>query len=119
MGAPENLKRGTVELLLLTLLQTEDMYGYQLSQKVDEFSEGLFVLQEASMYVILYRMQEKGYISASQQLVGRRRTRVYYHLEPAGEEYLKQVRKEYFSVTKGVLNVLRKCGEGLAEDERL
>lgn len=31
MGAPENLKRGTVELLLLTLLQTEDMYGYQLS----------------------------------------------------------------------------------------
>ena len=119
MGAPENLKRGTVELLLLTLLQTEDMYGYQLSQKLDEFSEGLFVLQEASMYVILYRMQEKGYISASQQLVGRRRTRVYCHLEPAGEEYLKQVRKEYFSVTKGVLNVLRKCGEGLAEDERL
>ena len=52
MGAPENLKRGTVELLLLTLLQTEDMYGYQLSQKLDEFSEGLFVLQEASMYVI-------------------------------------------------------------------
>ena len=50
---------------------------------------------------------------------GRRRTRVYYHLEPAGEEYLKQVRKEYFGVTKGVLNVLRKCGEGLAEDERL
>lgn len=111
MGAPENLKRGTVELLLLTLLQTEDMYGYQLSQKLDEFSEGLFVLQEASMYVILYRMQEKGYISASQQLVGRRRTRVYYHLEEKG--------KEYFSVTKGVLNVLRKCGEGLAEDEQL
>ena len=119
MGAPENLKRGTVELLLLTLLQTEDMYGYQLSQKLDEFSEGLFVLQEASMYVILYRMQKKGYISASQQLVGRRRTRVYYHLEEKGKEYLRQVRKEYFSVTKGVLNVLRKCGEGLAEDEQL
>lgn len=86
---------------------------YQLSQKLDEFSEGLFVLQEASIYVILYRMQEKGYISASQQLVGRRRTRVYYHLEEKGKEYLKQVRKEYFSVTKGVLNVFAQVRGGL------
>ena len=32
MSVSDNLKRGTVELLLLTLLQEQDMYGYQLSQ---------------------------------------------------------------------------------------
>lgn len=119
MSVSDNLKRGTVELLLLTLLQEQDMYGYQLSQELEKRSEGLFVLQEASMYTILYRLVEKGLISDRQELVGRRRTRVYYHLDAAGAAYLAQIRRDYFSVNKGVLNVLRKCGEGLAKDETL
>lgn len=119
MSTSDNLKRGTVELLLLTLLREQDMYGYQLSQELAGRSEGLFVLQEASMYTTLYRMEEKGLISNRQELVGRRRTRVYYHLEPAGVIYLEQIRRDYFSVNRGVLKVLRKCGEGLAEDETL
>ena len=119
MSVSDNLKRGTVELLMLTLLQEQDMYGYQLSQELGERSEGLFVLQEASMYTILYRLVEKGLISDRQELVGRRRTRVYYHLEPDGAAYLTQIRRDYFSVNRGVLNVLRTCGRGLAEDETL
>ena len=119
MSVSDNLKRGTVELLLLTLLQEQDMYGYQLSQELGERSEGLFVLQEASMYTILYRLVEKGLISDRQELVGRRRTRVYYHVEPDGATYLTQIRRDYFSVNRGVLNVLRTCGRGLAEDETL
>ncbi len=85
MGAPENLKRGTVELLLLTLLQTEDMYGYQLSQKLDEFSEDYLCCRSVYVCDFYTACRKKGYISASQQLVGRRRTRVYYHLEEKGK----------------------------------
>ena len=60
MGITEGLKRGTVELMLLTLLKDEDMYGYQLSQELEIRSKGLFLLQEGSMYPTLYRMLEKG-----------------------------------------------------------
>lgn len=114
MGISENLKRGTVELLLLTLLSEEDMYGYQLSQTLAERSEGLFTLQEGSMYPTLYRLMEKELVSDRKELVGKRRTRVYYHLEPRGEAYLKEIRQEYFSLNQGVMNVLnssKKAGE--------
>ena len=114
MSISDNLKRGTVELLLLTLLGEQDMYGYQLSQMLAQRSGGLYTLQEGSMYPTLYRLMEKGLISDRKELVGKRRTRVYYHLEPKGEAYLAEIRREYFSLNQGVMNVLnrkKKAGE--------
>lgn len=89
MGITEGLKRGTVELMLLTLLKDEDMYGYQLSQELEIRSKGLFLLQEGSMYPTLYRMLEKGLVSDRIEKVGKRRTRVYYHIEPKGGRIFK------------------------------
>ncbi len=106
MPISENVKRGSVELLLLTLLQNEDMYGYQLSQELESRSGGRYSLQESSMYPILYRMMDKGLISDKQVLVGKRRTRVYYHLEDKGREYLNGIRAEYLSLCKGILQIL-------------
>ena len=114
MGITEGLKRGTVELMLLTLLNNEDMYGYQLSQELELRSKGLFLLQEGSMYPTLYRMLEKGLVSDRSEKVGKRRTRVYYHIEPKGVEYLKTIKKEYYSLNRGILNVL-----GIAKLEEL
>ena len=109
MGAPENLKRGTVELLLLTLLQTEDMYGYQLVQETERQSGGRIVTQEGSLYPVLYKLVDQGLISDRKVLVGRRMTRVYYHLEPAGEQRLKELTQEYEEITKGVLQIIEGC----------
>ncbi len=102
----ESFKRGTVELLILTLLDEEEKYGYQISQELAERSGGRYTLLESSMYPILYRMLEKGLIADRTELVGRRRTRVYYRIEPAGKEYLAFLRKEYTSLTRGVLDIL-------------
>ena len=60
MALSEGIKRGTVELLILTLLKDQDMYGYQLSQELVNRSNGLYTLQESSMYPTLYRLVEKG-----------------------------------------------------------
>ena len=106
MGIAENLKRGTVELLLLTLLKEKDMYGYQLSQELEQRSDSLFTIQEGSMYPTLYRMLEKGLISDRQELVGKRRMRVYYHIELEGVKYLEEVKQEYISLNRGVFKVL-------------
>ena len=106
MALSEGIKRGTVELLILTLLSQEDMYGYQLSQELMKQSNGLYSLQESSMYPTLYRLVEKKLISDRQEKVGKRRTRVYYHLEDAGVEYLKQIKKEYLSLSRGIFYIL-------------
>ena len=110
MGISEGLKRGTIEIMLLTLLKDEDMYGYQLSQELSEKSHGLFVLPEGSLYPSLYRMLDRGYITDRKETVGKRRTRVYYHIEQAGIEYLEEIKKEYFSLNRGILFALG-CGD--------
>ena len=106
MSAADGVKRSSIELLLLTLLQDEDMYGYQISQELERRSDGAYTLQESSMYPILYRMMDKGYISDKPVKVGKRRTRVYYHLEDAGVERLAQARREYLPLSLGVLKIL-------------
>lgn len=107
MSISENLKRGTIELILLTLLNEQDMYGYQLSQEMEQRSDSLFVIQEGSMYPILYRMMDKGFISSRQELVGKRRVRVYYHIEPAGIEYLSEIKREYIMLNRGIFKVMQ------------
>lgn len=106
MAVSENVKRGSVEVIILSILRDGDMYGYQLSQEIADRSGGRYLLQECSMYPMLYRMVDKGLISDRQEKVGRRRIRVYYHLEPKGEEYLRQARAEYLKLTYGVLGIL-------------
>jgi PadR family transcriptional regulator PadR len=102
MGIRENLKRGTVEMLILFLLSKRDMYGYELSKELSEKSGGLYEIQEGSMYPTLYRLIEKKYISDYKELIGKRRTRVYYHVEDLGLQYLKEIVQEYDSLNQGI-----------------
>ena len=114
MRISENVKRGSVELLLLALLKEEDMYGYQLAQELAERSGGRYKLQESSMYPILYRMIDKGLISDRRELVGKRRVRVYYHMENEGLLYYEQALKDYLLTVGGVLEIL---GKRIVDDE--
>ena len=77
-----NSRRGVMSLVILSLLKREDMYGYQLVQETERASGGKLTTQEGSLYPVLYRLQEQGYVSDRRELVGKRMTRVYYHLEP-------------------------------------
>ena len=53
------------------------------------------------MYPTLYRLEDKGYITVTKQQVGRRRTRMYYHLEPSGGTICKAVLQNTFPCRKG------------------
>lgn len=110
MGVSENLKRGVTELVLLSLLAQRDMYGYEMSQELQSRSGGKFILQESSMYPTLYRLEDKGYITVTKQQVGKRRTRMYYHLEPTGRDYLQNSVTEYLSMQEGIRSILTSCG---------
>lgn len=98
----ENLKRGTLEMLILKMLQQSDMYGYQMINEMNALGKGLINIKEGSLYGPLYRLMEKEAISEKKVLVGKRRTRVYYHIEPAGIEYLNTMVDIYTKITAGV-----------------
>ena len=71
-----NYRRGVAPLVILALLRQEDMYGYQLVQEMERQSGGRVTTQEGSLYPVLYRLQEAGYISDRKVLVGKRMSRV-------------------------------------------
>lgn len=109
-----NYQRGLAPLLILSLLKREDMYGYQLVQQTEQQSRGKIVTQEGSLYPVLYKLEESGFISSRKVLVGKRMQRVYYHLEPKGREYLDLLIREYETVTSGTFLIIR--GEEAANE---
>lgn len=107
-------RRGVMSMVILGLLKREDMYGYQLVQETEKQSGGRIVTQEGSLYPVLYKLVDQGLISDRKVKVGKRMTRVYYHLEPAGEERLKELVREYEAVTQGVFLIVKE-GDGDGE----
>ena len=95
-------KKSEHPLAKAVLLKGEEMYGYQLTQEIGKRSNGTFRITEGSMYPTLYRLLDKELIADRLELVGRRRTRVYYHIEPKGLEYLDKLEKEYELTSAGI-----------------
>lgn len=102
-------KKGSIEMLALLMLQEKDIYGYQLIQMLSDRSGGKLTVQEGSLYPLLYRMVDSGYISGRDVTVetqhGRKRNRVLYHLEPEGRARLIELKAEFDQVQEGIQSV--------------
>lgn len=107
----DNFKHGTAEMLVLYLLSKEDLYGYQITQAFAEKSGGVYTMLEGSLYPILYRLTEAGYISDYTKQVGKRRTRRYYHLEDKGREYYKKILSDYDLIINSISKILDRKSE--------
>ena len=112
-----NFKKGSVEMLLLHLLKTEgDCYGYQLSQLINQRSNGVLVIPEGSMYPTLYKLIDNNYITDYKKVVGKRMTRVYYHLEESGKERRNELVEDYKEVADAIQKIMSFEGGSEAED---
>ena len=111
-GLEQNsFRRGIMSLVILSLLRKEDMYGYQLVRETSKMTGGRIVTQEGSLYPVLYKLLDQGYISDRKVQVGRRMTRVYYHLEASGLAYLNRLYGEYNAITTGVAMIWEETRE--------
>lgn len=107
MARNDSLKRGSnIEMIILSILKGEDCYGYQLSQLVQEYSAGIISLPEGSLYPALYRLSDNGYISSQKRQVGKRLSRIYYHIEAEGIEYLNELVNEYNNLHYGIRSII-------------
>ncbi len=88
-----------LEMLFLKILSIRDCYGYEITHSIKELTNGKIDIKEGSMYPVLYKFEDLGYISSEKKFVGKRMTRIYYHLEPSGKEYLEGIYKEYKEMT--------------------
>ena len=109
--AIESLGKNEIDLMILQFLSHGDMYGYQISQNVSVRSGGKLFLNMGAMYASLYRLKEDGCISDYEVVSGKRRVRVYYHLEEAGQARLKECIAEYLELQQAMNACLFSWGE--------
>jgi PadR family transcriptional regulator PadR len=101
-----SFKRGVATLCIMALLHQQPMYGYELVAEMSRISDGEFVLPEGTLYPILYRLEDSGYLLTEKKLVGKRMTRVYYSLSESGEQHYQELLKDYLSIRNGVAKIL-------------
>lgn len=101
-----NFKMGTVEMLILFLLDKKDCYGYELCTLINDLSNGNFQIRESSLYPMLYKLLKNEFISDIEIPAGKRRIRVYYHLEDSGKQRLSDLLEDYKTITAGISSIL-------------
>lgn len=106
----KNIKCGLVEFLILALLTAEDMYGYRIKTELAVRTNNAIIVKEGALYGPLYRMEQRKLISSRKELVGEKRFRNYYHIEPPGKEYLDYAIKKFQLIFVGAANLIKGCG---------
>lgn len=89
------LKRGTLEMILLRLLQDRPMYGYELVSELEARSAGGFPLKEGTLYPVLYRLEDDGFIEPEWDQPQRGVPRKYYQLTATGSTRLAELAEHW------------------------
>ncbi len=86
------LKKGSAELLLLSLLEAQPRHGYDLSKLIEARSGGVLSFRVASLYPLLYRLEKRGWIQGRWVEKAAQRRRRYYRLTTTGANVLTSQR---------------------------
>ena len=107
MTSRNTFKKGSCELLVLHILNNKgDCYGYEIGQIIRDITNEYLSFPEGSMYPVLYKLIDKWHITDYKKQVGKRLTRVYYHIEPSGQNRLEELTQEYLKTTQSIQNIL-------------
>lgn len=104
MEVNKEMIKGYIESIILSLLQAEDLYGYDIAKKIRSVSQETFEVKEGTMYVVLKRLENNELVESYWDDVisggGRRR---YHHITDKGKEYLENSQKEW-EFFKGIVD---------------
>jgi len=112
MAGKNSLITGITDLLVLAILNNNDSYVYEITKSIERGSMGKLCISPNTIYTVTYKLEQEHMISEYSKLVGKKRTRIYYHIEPAGIEHYNELLTTYQNMTIGVENILISLQEG-------
>lgn len=95
-------KKGSAELLVLSLVEHEPRHGYDLCKLIESRSRGVLTFHVASLYPLLYRLEKRGWIDGRWVEKAGQRRRRYYRLTPLGKKTLVAQRKSWSAFTQAI-----------------
>jgi PadR family transcriptional regulator, regulatory protein PadR len=99
------LKKGSAELLILSLLEPRPRHGYELSKLIHARSGGEITFHVDSLYPLLYRLEERGWIKGAWVEKAGERRRRFYRVTADGRRVLAQQRRTWAAFVEAVRRV--------------
>jgi PadR family transcriptional regulator, regulatory protein PadR len=101
------LKRGSLELIVLHLLEPGEAYGYEIVSKLTADTNGALEVTDGTLYPVLYRLERGGFVAVRWETPERGVPRKYYRLTDAGRLELARLTHEWTSFVKAMSKLLR------------
>lgn len=99
------LKKGSAELLILSLVEHRARHGYEISKLIEERSKGVLKFNVASFYPLLYRLEQRGLIAGRWVEKAGQRRRRFYRLTASGKDMLKAQRSTWFDFVDAIQRI--------------
>jgi PadR family transcriptional regulator PadR len=114
MDKPSNnaeWKRGSAELLILSLLEARPRHGYEISKLIEQRSGGAVRFHVASLYPLLYRLEKRGLLEGRWVEKAGQRRRRYYTLTPEGRKVLAAQRRGWRAFVEAMERITARSAE--------
>ena len=99
-------KKGSAELLILSLLEARPRHGYEISKLIEQRSGGAVRFYVASLYPLLYRLEKRGLLQGRWVEKAGQRRRRYYRLTPQGRQVLASQRRVWQAFVEAINRIL-------------
>jgi PadR family transcriptional regulator, regulatory protein PadR len=96
------LKKGSAELLILSLIEHRARHGYEISKLIEKRSGGVLKFNVASFYPLLYRLEDRGLIAGRWVEKAGERRRRFYRLTAQGRDMLKAQRSTWLNFVPAI-----------------
>jgi PadR family transcriptional regulator PadR len=98
--------KGTLEMIVLEVLQHQPMHGWGITELIERRSDGLLSVNQGSLYPALYRLVARGWVSSEWRSTENNRSARYYSLNRSGRKQLAAARAQWQKLSRGVNLVL-------------
>lgn len=102
------LIKGTLSLIILSLLSRRTMYGYEIVTTVKEETDGVFEWKAGSLYPCLHKLERGGMIRGEWEGDPDSRQRKYYHLTQSGRTALAEKEESWFQLYRAINQIMEK-----------
>ncbi len=96
------LKKGSAELMILTLVEVRARHGYEISKLIEQRSDGAVRFNVASLYPLLYRLEKRGWIQGRWVEKAGQRRRRFYKITEEGRKVLKAQRSTWLEFVAAI-----------------
>jgi transcriptional regulator len=107
MVSKHDLIKGSSNSLLLSLLDGQPMYGYQIVKELETRSQGYFKFKEGTLYPALHRLEKAGLITGSWEMLPNGRQRRYYHITAKGQAELNEEKVQWQDFLTAIKMILQ------------